>query len=139
MIKLTWATTALLDLAHIRHYIARFNPAAASAVARQIVDIADLLANHPEMGVRTKREQVRRLVVRVAPTSSTTSWTMRVWKFLRFLTGGRRFRAADILSRNRTTRRQSRKLSSPAAVRVIATSLIAYSATPSIANGSVAA
>lgn len=67
MIKLTWATTALLDLAHIRHYIARFNPAAASSVARKIVDIADLLANHPEMGVRTKREHVRRLVVRGSP------------------------------------------------------------------------
>lgn len=67
MIKLTWASTAQSDLAQIRRYISRHNPAASRAVARKIIATTDLLIDYPELGVRTRLESVHRLVVRDSP------------------------------------------------------------------------
>lgn len=65
--KLTWSTSARQDLIHIRHYIARFHPAAASKVARSILEAVEPLCRHGELGSPTKLPNVRRLVVRNAP------------------------------------------------------------------------
>lgn len=67
MIKLTWAMTARYDLVHIRAYIQQHNPAAARAVALRILEATDLLPHYPELGSRTRIENVRRLVVRHSP------------------------------------------------------------------------
>jgi toxin ParE1/3/4 len=65
--RITWSTTARQDLVHIRSYIARFHPAAAAKVATLILDAVEPLSRHSEMGTRTTRPDIRRLVVPSSP------------------------------------------------------------------------
>lgn len=58
-----WANGAIADLARIRNYIAEHNPDAANSIARHLLNTAELLASHPQMGVATVMAGVHRLVV----------------------------------------------------------------------------
>ncbi len=61
--RLVWAEGAIGDLVQIRSYIAEHNPQAANEIALRLLEIAELLPVHPQMGIQTTKEEVRRLVV----------------------------------------------------------------------------
>lgn len=61
--RLVWAEGAIGDLVQIRAYIAKHNPQAATEIALRLLEIAELLPVHPQMGIQTTKEEVRRLVV----------------------------------------------------------------------------
>lgn len=48
--KLVWAEGAIADLVHIRNYISEHNPQAANEIAARLLEIAELLPTHPQMG-----------------------------------------------------------------------------------------
>ena len=61
--RIIWAPFARRDLVAIRQYISRRNAKAAKAVASHILSAATLLREQPKLGVKTHRDDVRRLVV----------------------------------------------------------------------------
>lgn len=61
--KLVWAEGAIADLVHIRNYISEHNAQAANEIAARLLEIAELPPTHPQMGVRTAKQNVRRLIV----------------------------------------------------------------------------
>ena len=65
--KIVWTLYAIQDLSAIRTYIAEHSPKAAEGVARRILHAARLLAEHPNLGVRTHRTDVRKLMVKQSP------------------------------------------------------------------------
>lgn len=65
--RLRYTRPALADLADILDHIATESPSAARKVARRIKAITDLLLRHPEVGLLTDEEDIRRIVVRPFP------------------------------------------------------------------------
>jgi toxin ParE1/3/4 len=61
--RLIWTRRATLDLAEIRLYIARNNPAAASRVAARIGQAVARLVDHPNLGRSGREMGTRELVV----------------------------------------------------------------------------
>ncbi|KQV13984.1 hypothetical protein ASC97_12265 [Rhizobium sp. Root1203] len=61
--KLLWSSSARDDLISIRHFIAEHNPTAAKAVSARLVYAANLLCDRPQLGLRTHRDDIRRLIV----------------------------------------------------------------------------
>ena len=51
MIRINWSPFAIMDLAAIREYIAKFNPMAAESVAARILYAVNFLSEHPHLGV----------------------------------------------------------------------------------------
>jgi toxin ParE1/3/4 len=65
--KVVWAITARQDLVHIRSYISRFHSGAAGNLARHILQSAESISRHPELGTGTRLPKIRRLVVSGTP------------------------------------------------------------------------
>jgi len=65
--RLGWTRIAIRDLIHVRRYIAQGNPQAARSVAQHILEAADLLLKHPEMGRAGKVRGTRELVISQTP------------------------------------------------------------------------
>ncbi len=65
--KIVWSATAIEDLVGLRAYIARENPAAASSLARAILDSIELLREFPAMGRPGRLPDTRELIVTGAP------------------------------------------------------------------------
>jgi len=65
--RLGWTRIAIRDLIHVRRYIAQDNPQAARSVAQHILEPADLLLKHPEMGRAGKVRGTRELVISQTP------------------------------------------------------------------------
>ena len=61
--RLIWTRRATWDLAEIRSYIARDNPAAAARIAFRIREAVDRLADHPNLGRHGREPGTRELVV----------------------------------------------------------------------------
>jgi plasmid stabilization system protein ParE len=61
-VQVVWTAPALSDLAEIRAYIGRDNPAAASRVAVSLVAAADSLEFFPRRGRPTDEPEIRELV-----------------------------------------------------------------------------
>lgn len=61
--RLIWTRRATWNLAEIRSYIARDNPAAATRVASRIHQAVARLADHPELGRPGREPSIRELVV----------------------------------------------------------------------------
>jgi addiction module RelE/StbE family toxin len=61
--RLRWTRPALRDLEAIGDYIARENPAAAARIVTAILDLADRLAEFPDMGRPGRVPGTRELVV----------------------------------------------------------------------------
>lgn len=61
--RVVWAGEAIVDLARIRAHISEDNPVAANRLAKRVLDISALLADHPDTGVATVIANVRRLIV----------------------------------------------------------------------------
>ncbi|MBB3964776.1 type II toxin-antitoxin system RelE/ParE family toxin [Rhizobium metallidurans] len=61
--SVVWSSLARDDLIAIQRYIAQFNPAAARAVSARLINAAKLLGERPHLGLRTHREEARRLIV----------------------------------------------------------------------------
>jgi toxin ParE1/3/4 len=64
MIQARFSPKAARDLEEISSYIAADNPEAAERVRRMILNTADLLAQHPEIGRRIRKATVRHLQIR---------------------------------------------------------------------------
>jgi toxin ParE1/3/4 len=64
MIQARFSPRAARDLDEISGYIAADNPEAAERVRRIILNTADLLALHPELGRRIRKAQARHLQIR---------------------------------------------------------------------------
>jgi toxin ParE1/3/4 len=64
MISARFSPRAARDLDEISGYIAADNPEAAERVRRVILNTADLLAQHPELGRRTRKAAARHLKIR---------------------------------------------------------------------------
>lgn len=65
--RLGWTRIAIRDLIHVRRYIAQDNPQAARSVAQHILEAADLLLKHPEMGRAGRVRGTRELVISQTP------------------------------------------------------------------------
>lgn len=65
--RLRWTAPALRDLESIGDYISRDNPAAAERIALRILDQADGLALHPQIGRTGRVPGTRELVVSQTP------------------------------------------------------------------------
>lgn len=65
--RVRWTTPALRDLEAIGDYIARDNPSAAAKTVSRILDHADMLAAHPQMGRAGRVPETRELVVSDTP------------------------------------------------------------------------
>ena len=65
--NIVWSPTALDDLAHLRAYIARHDPAAAGRVGRAILDAVERLTEFPAMGRPGRLPGTRELVVAGTP------------------------------------------------------------------------
>lgn len=65
--KPVWTHTAIRDLDHLRDYIARENPQAASDVARRIVSATDQTIQFPELGRTGRMKGTRELAVPGTP------------------------------------------------------------------------
>jgi toxin ParE1/3/4 len=61
--RLGWTRIAIRDLIHARRYIAQDNPQAARSVAQHILEAAELLLKHPEMGRAGRVRGTRELVI----------------------------------------------------------------------------
>ena len=61
--RLIWTRRATWDLAEIRSYIARHNPAAAARIASRIRQAVDGLQDHPNLGRPGREPGTRELVV----------------------------------------------------------------------------
>lgn len=61
--QITWLAEAAQDLAEIRRYISRDNPAAAQDVAKRILEIISFLRDHPEIGRAGRIPKTRELVM----------------------------------------------------------------------------
>ncbi len=61
--SVVWSSLARDDLIAIRRYIAQHNPAAAQAISARLIYAAKLLGEQPHLGLRTHREEARRLIV----------------------------------------------------------------------------
>jgi len=64
MIRARFSPKAACDLDEISGYIAADNPEAAARVRRIILNTADLLALHPELGRRIRNAAARHLQIR---------------------------------------------------------------------------
>jgi toxin ParE1/3/4 len=64
MIRARFSPKAARDLNDISGYIAADNPEAAERVRRTILNTADLLAQHPEIGRRIRKAPARHLQIR---------------------------------------------------------------------------
>jgi toxin ParE1/3/4 len=64
MIRARFSPRAARDLDEISGHIAADNPEAAERVRRIILNTADLLAQHPELGRRIRKAEVRHLQIR---------------------------------------------------------------------------
>jgi plasmid stabilization system protein ParE len=62
-VRLIWTEGAIADLVHIRDYIREHNPQASNEIAIRFIQLAELLLKHPQLGIATSRQDVRRLVV----------------------------------------------------------------------------
>jgi toxin ParE1/3/4 len=62
-VRIDWLTLALADLAHIREFIGRDNPAAAMRVGERLEAITVHLARHPELGKEGRRAGTRELIL----------------------------------------------------------------------------
>lgn len=65
--KLAWTKTAIRDLVHIRRHIGNDNPKAAREVAGRILDAANKLSGHPEIGRMGRVVGTREIVVTGTP------------------------------------------------------------------------
>ncbi len=61
--RVVWSSLARDDLMAIRRYIAQHNPTAAKMISARILYAARLLGARPNLGLRTHRMDVRRLIV----------------------------------------------------------------------------
>jgi toxin ParE1/3/4 len=73
--RLIWTRRATLDLAEIRTYIARENPAAASRVAGRIRQAVAHLTDHPNLGRPGREPGTRELVI--ARTRYIVAYTLQ--------------------------------------------------------------
>ncbi len=64
MMRARFSPKAARDLDEISGYIAADNPEAAERVRRIILNTADLLAQHPELGRRIRKAAARHLQIR---------------------------------------------------------------------------
>jgi plasmid stabilization system protein ParE len=64
MMRARFSPKAARDLDEISGYIAADNPEAAERVRRIILNTADLLAQHPELGRRIRKASARHLQIR---------------------------------------------------------------------------
>ncbi|MGO8839079.1 MAG: type II toxin-antitoxin system RelE/ParE family toxin [Limisphaerales bacterium] len=64
MIRARFSPRAARDLDEISGYIAADNPEAAEGVRRIILNTADFLAQHPELGRRIRKASARHLQIR---------------------------------------------------------------------------
>jgi plasmid stabilization system protein ParE len=64
MIRAKFSPKAARDLDEISGYISADNPGAADRVRRIILNTADLLAQHPELGRRVRKAAARHLQIR---------------------------------------------------------------------------
>jgi toxin ParE1/3/4 len=64
MIRAKFSPKAARDLDEISDHIAADNPEAAGRVRRTILNTADLLAQHPEIGRRIRKAAARHLQIR---------------------------------------------------------------------------
>ena len=64
MILARFSPKATRDLDNVSDYIAANNPDAAERVRRTILNTADLLAQHPDLGRRIRKATVRHLQIR---------------------------------------------------------------------------
>jgi toxin ParE1/3/4 len=62
-VKIIWLTNARNDLKALRRYIACENPRIAAQIAKQVIDIVQHLADHPEMGHPGRIHNTRELIV----------------------------------------------------------------------------
>ena len=65
--RLGWTRIAIRDLIHVRRNIAQDNPRAARSIAQYILDAADGLLEHPEMGRVGRVRGTRELVISQTP------------------------------------------------------------------------
>jgi plasmid stabilization system protein ParE len=64
MIRAKFSPKAAQDLNQLSGYIGADNPEAAERVRRMILNTADLLAGHPELGRRIRKAQARHQQIR---------------------------------------------------------------------------
>lgn len=65
--RLGWTRIAIRDLIHVRRYIAQDNPHAAGSIAQHILDAAEGLLEHPEIGRLGRVRGTRELVISQTP------------------------------------------------------------------------
>jgi plasmid stabilization system protein ParE len=61
--RVVWSSLARDDLMSIRRYIGQHNAAAALALSARLIHAAKLLGERPHLGLRTHRDDVRRLIL----------------------------------------------------------------------------
>lgn len=85
--KPVWTHAAIRDLEHLRNYIARENPQAASDVALRIVNATDQTIQFPELGRTGRVKGTRELVVPGTPYVIVYRLKRNAIHFLRVLHG----------------------------------------------------
>jgi addiction module RelE/StbE family toxin len=66
-VQVVWRSQALADIADLRDYIARDNPAAADQTARRVREAVTRLATFPHQGRQGRRVGTRELIVAGTP------------------------------------------------------------------------
>ena len=61
--QVKWLPRALIDLMHLREYIAQDSPGAAKSVADRILGTVSYLREHPEIGRAGRRPGTREMIV----------------------------------------------------------------------------
>lgn len=61
--QIIWEKDAISDLTELRHYIAQFNPTAATKIAVKIIESANLLNDNPTLGKAGRLYETRELII----------------------------------------------------------------------------
>ncbi len=89
--RLFWAPGAIEDLGHLRAYIARDNPRAATEIAAKVLDFVERLPSFPASGRPGRVPNTRELVVPGTPLVIPYTVTDRGVEIIAVLHGARRW------------------------------------------------
>ena len=89
--RLFWAPGAIEDLRHLRAYIARDNPRAATEIAAKVLDSVERLLSFPASGRPGRVPNTRELVVPGTPLVIPYTVTDRGVEIIAVLHGARRW------------------------------------------------
>ncbi len=89
--RLFWAPGAIEDLRHLRAYIARDNPRAATEIAAKVLDSVERLPSFPASGRPGRVPNTRELVVPGTPLVMPYTVTDRGVEIIAVLHGARRW------------------------------------------------